>query len=108
MNDKPAELFGKLINRFCEMYLNADKDVFMTSYSKFEKQIKLNTKIRSLVEESDIIFVYAAISFFDKMAKKQSFNEAYEIASKHYKIPEKVLRSAIGTRNANRRNALKW
>ena len=108
MNDKPVEFFSKLINRFCEMYLNADEDVFMTNYSKFEKQIKLNTKIRLLVEESDVSNVYGAISFFDKMIKKQSFDEAYKIASKHYNITEKVLRSVIGTRNANRRNSLKW
>ena len=105
---RDAEFFAKLVNRFCEMYLEADENMFMTNFSIFEKQVKLNTKIRSLVEDEDISKVYAAVSFFDSMVKKQSFIEAYKIASKHYGIPESVLKSVVGTRNANRRHAMKW
>ena len=106
--NRDAEFFAKLINRFCEMYLGADENMFMTNFSIFEKQVKLNTKIRSLVPEEDVSKVYAAVSFFDSMIKKQSFTDAYKISSKHYDISESVLKSVIGTRNANRRHAIKW
>ena len=109
MNEKSEVELGKILKRLVDVYLEADQSVFMTNFSRFEKMVKLNNKIReSYTEKEDISRVYAAISFFDKMCKKQSFDQAYEVASKHYELPEKFLRSIVGSRNANRRNAIKW
>lgn len=108
MSSKSENELGKIINRIVDMYLKSDKKVFLINFGKFERQVKLNSKIKeTYAEKEDVSRVYAAISFFDLMSKKQSFDQAYEIASKHYEIPEKFLRSIVGSRNANRRNGLK-
>lgn len=110
IDDGKSEVeLGKVIKRMVDIYLNSDQTVFMINFSKFERMVKLNSKIRETYpDKEDVSKVYAAISFFDQMSKKQSYNQAYEVASNHYKIPEKFLRSIIGTRNANRRNGLNW
>jgi len=108
MSEKNASELAKIYDRIGSMYLKADRSVFLVNFNKFERMVKINTRIREIfTEKEDIAKTYAAISFFDKMSKKQSFDESYKISSEYYNIPEKVLRSVVGTRNANKRHGLK-
>lgn len=101
------EAISKLSSIAIELYLKSPK-MFIAEFNRVIRKVKLNIKIKETYKTRDARGrVYAAISFFDKMSEKQSYNEAYEIASKHYQVPEKYLRSIIGTRNNLRKNALK-
>ena len=102
-----VENFSKIASLAIELYSKNPK-VFITEFNRLVRQVKLNTKIKETFKTKDSRKrVYAAISFFDKMVKKQSYDEAYEIASKHYRIPESYLRSIVGTRNNLKRSGLK-
>jgi hypothetical protein len=101
------ELLPKISSMAIEMYIN-NPEVFIPEFNKLIAHVKLNAKIKEeykTKEERKI--VYKAISFFDLLSRKQSYNKAYEIASNYYKIPQSFLRSIIGSRNNLKRNNLK-
>jgi len=76
MSDKSVDELVKVANRINSLYLNGDRSVFLVNFNKFERMVKLNTKIReTFTERKDIARVYAAISFFDEVSKKQSFDK---------------------------------
>ena len=107
-NESPnLEAISKLSSIAIELYLKSPK-MFIAEFNKVIRKVKLNIKIKETYKTKEARGrVYAAISFFDKMSKKQSYDEAYKIAGKHYQVPERYLRSIIGTRNNLRKNALK-
>ncbi len=101
------DLMPKIVSLSADLYMRSPK-MFITLFNQLVKMVKLNIKIKETYKTKDERKrVYSAMSFFDKMVKKQSYDEAYEIASNHYKIPERYLRSIIGTRNNLKRNYLK-
>lgn len=101
------DLVSKIAATSIDLYMKSPK-MFIAEFNKLSRQLKLNIKIKETYKtKEERKRVYAAISFYDKMIKKQSYNEAYEIASKYYNIPEKFLRSIVGTRNNLRRSGLK-
>jgi len=98
----------KVFTIVSELYISNPK-LFRVLFNKLANEIKLNNKIRKTYQvREDIGRVYGAIRFFDRMVhEKQGYDHAYKESSKFYKIPEKYLRSMIGTRNALKRNRLK-
>lgn len=98
----------KIFNIASELYISNPK-LFRVAFNQMANKIKLNTKIwKTYKTKEEVGGVYGAINFFDKMVKeKQGYDHAYKESSKFYKIPEKYLRSIIGTRNALKRNKLK-
>jgi hypothetical protein len=100
-------LIPKISSMAIEMYIS-NPEVFIPEFNKLISHVKLNAKIKeTYTSKEDRKIVYKAISFFDLLNKKQSYDKSYEISSSYYKIPERYLRSIIGSRNNLKRNNLK-
>lgn len=100
-------LIPKIASMSMDLYMKSPK-MFTSEFNKMIKKIKLNIKIKETYKTKEARKrIYSAMSLFDEIVKKQSYNKAYEIASKHYEIPEEYLRSIIGTRNNLSRSYLK-